>query len=1323
MSSLSRLRALQNICATSGVDGLLFVGGVDGKHHAGSRETLAWLLTGLNGRDIFGYNRLDSQLDEAVLLVMPDAVRLYAPPDLWKRLQPLLGNWRRLQVYTPPAAIIDDYEAVEEHKIRSFISIVRGVRLIGVPLPASESAKGPGAAVEAWPLIQSFALQDFEKLTGGGFFTQVHKVSCVGEETRAVLLQLDPPSLEWLGANEAPRLAACLHECVGTVDASTDGGRPLRASEAELFEPALVYHSHGQLRANNMPNASALPGSTSSIAPHGVKRLGAYIGRRSALLCGASGGLKALPSAGPPGEATAAATARSGDPDGPEAQPRHLCAELTEPFGPLYAGRSYFLGSGARAPPRGASEEVEELLGSDEAAGPIKKAKGARAAIAAAAAAADVSGVEDGRMSDSDVLQGIYGALVYSVDATLQSASLLCAENAVPELSKSIATQLAMRLSHSEVLPRLHGDAAPLLERLTVEVCFVDLLGNSYRGPDASSLALNGKLLVNTRFVLALDGLPLETPPSTPLGALLLGDTYACTPSGGLVGLSHGISRYEVWRAPGSESDASSDLSSACETATRITFGHEFNHPSAGSLKPKMPTHALVGGLLGEPLADVLDGCCLLPGSSTLQPTQCDAYVFSRGAVLMHPRAGAMLLLFDAGLSPRRVDVYEHDGASATITEGSKNDALLEALRGKKPSAANNAAERAMAVRGALTSEDGLPVDGALLLRLWYTLEQLQSIFGARAGFFAAGALDAPLEEDHATGQSGSGRGTLVDLTLAICRPASRRTLRREVLPAWREQWAKRGTECMPEIDVQMPPALACMPTETMLGTWPTTALKNAVKAAPASTPSAASPPPPAESTVRVLLITGPPGAAIGEAAAGTIALTSGSSRWLTSVYGTEWCDGKGGCDVEKLTSLLTAFTACSLHKKLTGADALLPERLLITTHGFVDLPSTVAAVVAACASASQSVDCKNLVLSAVVTCVDAPRALEKWAAHGDERCAPGLIECLDDGFVQGVIVCHSNELPPNERAAAGGELSKLIAACSPHAATIRAPRSARSAGSELGALLSEEIPPFASEEMKSARAASSPEWAAAIEGGTLPAALPPNPALDGITLLELPPPPPLSVTMLQDKVAALTKPPTSLTDHGEAEPPQLLLFTGIVYGLPEGTAAEKDDDDVVDLNEGEDTSGPKRTLCDFSSGAMRRPYGQHVDISEAPESIVCVAKGLDKVGVGKALLACRPLPKRLPRITKSSIPADRMAALKLDLRDNAPLPDDVFYDGRMYISMDGDKSEDHPELESGVEKLLAELNATVDEANAVADEAARVAEVEGEAYLRSLAA
>ena len=168
LKALQRLRQLQtHVCIPAGLDGLLLVGGVDGKNHAGTREALAWLLTGLNGRNIFGFHKLDSELDEVVLLIAPDSVRLYAPAAVWAKLQPLLGRWRRLQVWTPPAEIIDDVEAVEEHKIRSFIAMVRGVRHIGVPLPASSAASGPAAAVESWPLVQSFALQDFEALTGG----------------------------------------------------------------------------------------------------------------------------------------------------------------------------------------------------------------------------------------------------------------------------------------------------------------------------------------------------------------------------------------------------------------------------------------------------------------------------------------------------------------------------------------------------------------------------------------------------------------------------------------------------------------------------------------------------------------------------------------------------------------------------------------------------------------------------------------------------------------------------------------------------------------------------------------------------------------------------------------------------------------------------------------------------------------------------------------------------------------------------------------------------------------------------------------------------
>ena len=45
------------------------------------------------------------------------------------------------------------------------------------------------------------------------------------------------------------------------------------------------------------------------------------------------------------------------------------------------------------------------------------------------------------------------------------------------------------------------------MPRLTIEACFVDLLGSSYVGPHAAELATAGRLLINLRLVLALDGL------------------------------------------------------------------------------------------------------------------------------------------------------------------------------------------------------------------------------------------------------------------------------------------------------------------------------------------------------------------------------------------------------------------------------------------------------------------------------------------------------------------------------------------------------------------------------------------------------------------------------------------------------------------------------------------------------------------------------------------------------------------------------------------------------------------------------------------------
>ena len=85
-------------------------------------------------------------------------------------------------------------------------------------------------------------------------------------------------------------------------------------------------------------------------------------------------------------------------------------------------------------------------------------------------------------------------------------------------------------------------------------------------------------------------------------------------------------------------------------------------------------------------------------------------------------------------------------------------------------------------------------------------------------------------------------------------------------------------------------------------------------------------------------------------------------------------------------------------------------------------------------------------------------------------------------------------------------------------------------------------------------------------------------------------------------------------------------------------------------------------------------------------------------------------------------MPVERTQAVKDQLRDHAPLPDDVFYDGRSYVSMDGTRSELHPDIDEALAKLLDEMNGEVHEANALAEEAAANADRDGARYLAMVA-
>lgn len=174
---LQRLRGLQAFCEARRLDALLVVGGVDGRHHSGARETLGWLLSGLSGRELFAsWNGLPD-LDEVVLVVTPDAARMYCPPRVFDMLADRLSRWTRLKTWVPKAELLDDGEALERDKIVSFIQMLEGLKCVGVPVASrgevSGPGKGPSATVEAWPLVQAFALQEFENLTGGGFFVRI----------------------------------------------------------------------------------------------------------------------------------------------------------------------------------------------------------------------------------------------------------------------------------------------------------------------------------------------------------------------------------------------------------------------------------------------------------------------------------------------------------------------------------------------------------------------------------------------------------------------------------------------------------------------------------------------------------------------------------------------------------------------------------------------------------------------------------------------------------------------------------------------------------------------------------------------------------------------------------------------------------------------------------------------------------------------------------------------------------------------------------------------------------------------------------------------
>ena len=174
-----------------------------------------------------------------------------------------------------PAASLEEAEVLEEHKIRAFIAMLEGLQAVGIPLPEQGDAK----PIEQWPLVQAYALQDFEALTGGGFLTQRLRCVTCAAAVVAPLALVDARALHWLVRVEAPRLRGCWEECERGLDQAC-GARPLRASEGTLCEAPLTYADYGRLRP---PKLGLLNPRTGRLPLEPLARTRLLLGTRTAL--------------------------------------------------------------------------------------------------------------------------------------------------------------------------------------------------------------------------------------------------------------------------------------------------------------------------------------------------------------------------------------------------------------------------------------------------------------------------------------------------------------------------------------------------------------------------------------------------------------------------------------------------------------------------------------------------------------------------------------------------------------------------------------------------------------------------------------------------------------------------------------------------------------------------------------------------------------------------------------------------------------------------------------------------------------------------------
>lgn len=140
-----RLKRLQAVVHDFKLEGLLLLPGQDGRNNLGSHQAISYLI-GRSNRECIDPAPLPDGLDDSIILIQASGLSVYLPRTKLRKGQAnefqesLISHGA--QLFGPTAEEMDDPDLAEEAKIGSMVQMLRGLKVLGLPVEVSGIAEG-----------------------------------------------------------------------------------------------------------------------------------------------------------------------------------------------------------------------------------------------------------------------------------------------------------------------------------------------------------------------------------------------------------------------------------------------------------------------------------------------------------------------------------------------------------------------------------------------------------------------------------------------------------------------------------------------------------------------------------------------------------------------------------------------------------------------------------------------------------------------------------------------------------------------------------------------------------------------------------------------------------------------------------------------------------------------------------------------------------------------------------------------------------------------------------------------------------------------------